>query len=160
MTTVETLKESPILIVDDQKIVRLLFKKHLRQSGFTTIYDVTNGQEALDMLRSRSFDLVLLDVIMPVMNGYATLEKIKADEALRRVSVIMVTAVDEIESVAKCIQLGAEDYMPKLFNSILLDARILGCLERHYLRRRVRELEALASVQHEPVGESGARSVV
>jgi DNA-binding response OmpR family regulator len=78
---------------------------------------------------------------MPVLDGYAALEKIKSDDRWRDVSVIMVTAVDKIESVAKCIQFGAEDYMPKLFNPLLLQARIEGALEKQFLRRRVLELE-------------------
>jgi DNA-binding response OmpR family regulator len=141
MTTPPNLKDSPILVVDDQMMIRVLMTRHLKQSGFTNIMDVTNGQEALEVLRTKHFDLILLDINMPVLDGYATLERIKADESLRDSSVIMVTAVDQIESVAQCIELGADDYMPKLFNPILLNARILSCLERRYLRSRLKELE-------------------
>ncbi|MBI4861657.1 MAG: response regulator [Candidatus Riflebacteria bacterium] len=137
MTLEPNLKESPVLIVDDQLMIRVLLTRHLKQSGFTNVADVTNGQEALDALKAKKYDLVLLDINMPVLDGYATLQRIKADETLRDVAVIMVTAVDEIESVARCIQIGADDYMPKLFNPILLDARILSLLELHALRRRL-----------------------
>jgi DNA-binding response OmpR family regulator len=135
------LKESPVLIVDDQMMIRVLLTRHLKQSGFTNVSNVTNGQEALEALRAKKFELVLLDINMPVLDGYATLQQIKDDEKLRDVAVIMVTAVDEIESVARCIAIGADDYMPKLFNPILLDARISSLLELHALRRRVNELE-------------------
>lgn len=141
MPDIANMKESPILIVDDQKMIRVLLTRHLKQSGFINIAEAQDGQEALTVMRTRPFELVLLDINMPVLDGYATLTQMKADETLRDIPVIMVTAVDQIESVARCIQMGAEDYMPKLFNPILLDARIFYCLERHYLRRRVLELE-------------------
>jgi len=140
VTNAEDLKAAPILVVDDQNMFRVLLTRHLRQSGFTDVAEVVNGQEALDLLAQRRFDLVLLDINMPVLDGYATLEKIRSDEKLREMAVIMVTAQDELESVARCIQAGADDYMPKLFNSILLNARILSCLELYRLRRRLREL--------------------
>ena len=134
----------PILVVDDTNMVRVMLVRHLKHTGFTNVTECVNGQEALDLLRARPFDLVLLDINMPVLDGYGTLAAMRADETLRQVSVIMVTAVDAIESVATCIEHGAEDYMPKLFNPILLDARIHACLERRHLRRRVAELEAAA----------------
>ena len=134
-------RECTVLVVDDTQMIRILMTRHLKQAGFKNVLEATNGQEGLDQLSSHKVDLVLLDVNMPVLDGYATLEKIKADERWREVSVIMVTAVDKIESVAKCIQFGAEDYMPKLFNPLLLQARIEGALEKQFLRRRVLELE-------------------
>jgi DNA-binding response OmpR family regulator len=137
-------KECSILAVDDSNMIRVLLVRHLKTSGFTNIMEAVDGQQALNILRSRPVDLVLLDINMPILDGYATLQQIKSDEALRHVSVIMVTAVEKIESVAKCIELGAEDYMPKLFNPLLLDARINATLERRFLRRRVQELEAAA----------------
>jgi CheY-like chemotaxis protein len=134
-------KQCTVLVVDDSQMIRTLMLRHLRQAGYKTVLEATNGQEALDLLAAHPVDLVLLDINMPVMDGYATLEKIKADERWRDVSVIMITAVDKIESVAKCIQSGAEDYMPKLFNPILLDARIIASLEKRFLKKRVQELE-------------------
>ena len=136
------IKECTVLAVDDSQMIRTLLMRHLRQAGYKKVLEATQGQEALDLLAAHEVDLVLLDINMPVMDGYATLERIKADERWRDVSVIMITAVDKIESVAKCIQSGAEDYMPKLFNPILLDARIMASLEKRFLKRRVRELEA------------------
>src|SRR5712671_2577657 len=85
------------------------------------------------MLGSKPFDLVLLDIMMPQLNGYEVLERMKADERLRHVPVIMISAVDEIDSVIRCIELGAEDYLPKPFNPTLLKARVGACLERKRL---------------------------
>jgi DNA-binding response OmpR family regulator len=98
---------------------------------------VGDGQQALDYLANHPVDLILLDINMPVMDGYTTLERLKADPALREIAVIMITSVDSIESVARCIEMGADDYMPKLFNPILLNARMATCLELRNLRRRV-----------------------
>jgi DNA-binding response OmpR family regulator len=135
------IKECTVLVVDDSQMIRTLLLRHLRQGGYKSVLEATNGQEALELLAEHPVDLVLLDINMPVMDGYATLEKIKSDDRWREVSVIMITAVDKIESVARCIQFGAEDYMPKLFNPILLDARIIASLEKRYLKRQVQELQ-------------------
>jgi serine phosphatase RsbU (regulator of sigma subunit) len=93
-----------------------------------------NGCEALELLRANRFDLVLLDIEMPEMDGYQVLSTMKSDEQLRHIPVIMVTAVDEIESAIRCIEMGAEDYLPKPFNPVLLRARIGACLEKKHLR--------------------------
>ena len=89
---------------------------------------------ALDLLKARSFDLVLLDIIMPELNGFHTLEFIKADPKLRFLPVIMLTALDEVDSTVRCIEAGAEDYVPKPFNTIILHARINASLEKKRLR--------------------------
>ncbi len=93
-----------------------------------------NGRQALEKLQAEPFDLVLLDVQMPEMDGYQVLEQLKADPRLRDIPVIMISAVDELESVVKCIELGAQDYLPKPFNPVLLRARLTACLERKWLR--------------------------
>ena len=138
---VPNLKDSVILIVDDMVMMRVLMRRFLQQSGFTRVLDAENGQLGLDALHAQKVDLVLLDIQMPVLDGYQTLERIKADPSLQDVCVIIVTAVEEIESVARCIEMGADDYMPKLFNPILLNAKMQTSLELRYLRSRVRELE-------------------
>ena len=79
-----------------------------------------NGREAMEKLRAKAFDLVLLDIRMPEMNGYQVLEQVKADPALRHIPVVVISAVNEIDSVARCVQLGAEDYLFKPFNAVLL----------------------------------------
>jgi DNA-binding response OmpR family regulator len=139
------LLECPILVVDDVNMIRVMLTRLLKQLGFVNVFECTDGQQALELLRKQPIDLVLLDIQMPVLDGYATLEQMRQDETLRKVSVIMVTAVDAIESVARCIEAGAEDYMPKLFNPLLLDVRIKSCLQRRYLLKRVEELEAKTS---------------
>jgi adenylate cyclase len=123
-----------ILIVDDDEGNRYTLSRRLARDNYTDIAEATDGRTALEMLRGRSFDLVLLDVMMPEMDGYEVLSRIKADMALRDIPVIMISAVDAIESVVRCIELGAEDYLPKPFNPILLKARIGASLERRRLR--------------------------
>jgi CheY-like chemotaxis protein len=118
-----------VLVVDDMAANRdILYERLTRQGHFVTVSD--NGVEALELLRAGSFELVLLDVIMPEMDGFEVLARIKNDEALRDIPVIMVSALDEMESVIRCIELGAEDYLPKSFDPILLRARVNACLER------------------------------
>ena len=131
-----------VLVVEDTNLMRVLMKRHLRQAGFTAIAEASDGQQALDYLAQHPVDLILLDINMPILDGYATLERLKADPVLREIAVIMITMIDSIESVARCIEMGADDYMPKLFNPILLNARIAACLELLSLRRRVAGLPA------------------
>src|SRR5204863_9247473 len=95
--------------------------------------------EALELLRSKKFDLMLLDIMMPEMNGYEVLEHLKADAELRHLPVIMISAVGEVESVVRCIELGAEDYLPKPFDATLLRARVGASLEKKRLRDEIHE---------------------
>ena len=99
-----------------------------------------NGRIALEAIKKNSFDLILLDVMMPEMNGYQVLEQLKADPSLRNVPVIVLSALDEIGSVVRCIELGAEDYLPKPFDPVLLRARIGACLEKKRLRDQEAQL--------------------
>jgi DNA-binding response OmpR family regulator len=101
-----------------------------------------NGDQALALLSRRQpvFDVVLLDVLMPELDGYQTLERIKADGLLAHVPVIMISALDDFESVIRCIKLGATDYLPKPFNAALLQARISASLAGKRLQRAVHEL--------------------
>ena len=96
-----------------------------------------DGRQALELLNSKPFDLVLLDIMMPNVNGYEVLAQMKASSSLRHIPVIMISAVDEIDSVIRCIELGAEDYLPKPFNPTLLRARVGACLERKRLHDQV-----------------------
>ncbi len=123
-----------LLIVDDNEDNRYTLSRRLKREGYDNLTEATNGQDALDILRERSFDLVLLDIMMPVMNGYEALEQMKSDMALRAIPVIMISAVDEIESIVRCIELGAEDHLPKPFNAALLRARISSSLEKKRLK--------------------------
>lgn len=122
-----------ILVVDDNEGNREMLSRRLLRQGFDVI-TAADGCRALGLLHERSIDLVLLDVMMPEMDGYEALKRMKSDDALRHIPVLMISALDEIESVIRCIELGAEDYLPKPFNSVLLRARIGACMEKKRLR--------------------------
>jgi adenylate cyclase len=130
--------EPTLLVVDDNEDNRYTLTRRLGREGFSNIATATNGREALELLRAKPIDLVLLDIMMPDMNGYEVLEHLKADPQLRHIPVIMISAVDEIESVIRCVELGAEDYLSKPFNPTLLRARVGATLERKKLHDQVR----------------------
>src|SRR5688500_17831566 len=117
------------LIVDDSQVNRMLLARHLLSLGIDA-REATDGRSALEMLRTEvaNVAVVLLDVMMPEMDGYETLATIKGDEALRHLPVIMISGVDELDSVARCIELGAADYLPKPFNPVILGARVRAAL--------------------------------
>lgn len=126
-------EQGNILVVDDNRMNRLKLLRSLEQQGHRV--DVAeDGQQALEMLRKQWFDVVLLDLIMPGMDGYQVLERIKGDTELRDLPVIVISALDEIDSVVRCIEMGAEDYLPKPFNPVLLQARLSSSLQRKKLR--------------------------
>jgi adenylate cyclase len=127
-------KGPAILVVDDNEDNRYTLIMRLRREGWEAIVEAQTGRQALELLAKQRFDLVLLDIMMPEMNGYEVLGQIKSDMALRDIPVIMISAVDEIDSVVRCIELGAEDYLQKPFNAVLLRARISACLEKRKLR--------------------------
>ena len=123
-----------ILVVDDVEDNRFTLVRRLNRSGYPNVEVAANGREAIAVMDSRPIDLVLLDIMMPEMDGYQTLEHIKRDMRLRHIPVIMISAVEELESAVRCIELGAEDYLPKPFNATLLRARISASLEKKRLR--------------------------
>ena len=124
---------SSLLVVDDNSMNRIMLSRYIAKLGYQAAL-AENGRQALEKLQGEPFDLVLLDVEMPEMDGYAVLEHLMANPRLRDIPVIMISAVDELESVVKCIELGAQDYLPKPFNPVLLHARLTACLERKRLR--------------------------
>lgn len=128
-------QQPPILVVDDNAANRDMLARRLARQGHEVIV-AADGYQALEMLRTRAFSLVLLDISMPRMDGYEVLQQIKSDQVLRHVPVVMVTAIDDTESTAKCIEMGAEDYLPKPFNPHLLRARVNACLARKQLHDR------------------------
>lgn len=136
--------ESHILIVDDTTDLRALLSTRLKALGLHS-EQAENGREAMQKLAEKPFDLVLLDIVMPEMDGYQVLSAIKSDLRFRHIPVIVISALDELDSVVRCIQLGAEDYLPKPFNPILLKARIEASLDRKRLRDQeqalMREIE-------------------
>lgn len=122
-----------VLVVDDSENNRDLLLRRLQRYGhMVTVAE--DGQQALKIVQTRSFDLIVLDIMMPVMNGYEVLQFLKADPGLRHIPVIIVSAVDDIDSIVRCIELGAEDYLFKPFNPVLLKARIDAILEKKRLR--------------------------
>jgi signal transduction histidine kinase len=129
-------EQGQILVVDDNRMNRIKLSRSLEQQGHAVAL-AEDGQQALDMLADRSFDLVLLDIIMPEMDGYQVLERIKSDPVQRDIPVIVISALDEIDSAVRCIEMGAEDYLPKPFNPVLLRARLNACLGK----KRLRDLE-------------------
>jgi len=123
-----------ILVVDDDENNRYTLIRRLGREGYTEVVEAHDGLQALNALATRPVDLILLDVMMPKMDGYQVLEHLKAEPALRDIPVIMISAVDALESVVRCIELGAEDYLQKPFNATLLRARIGASLEKKRLR--------------------------
>ncbi|MGH7307672.1 MAG: response regulator [Candidatus Rokuibacteriota bacterium] len=121
-----------ILVVDDNEENRDMLARRLARQGYEAL-TAAGGRTALDTLAARPLDLVLLDVMMPDLDGYAVLQRLKADSALRDIPVLMISALDELDSVVRCIQLGAEDYLSKPFDPVLLQARIGACLEKKRL---------------------------
>jgi len=117
-----------VLVVDDDEVNRDVLSRRVDVAA--------SGQEALEILRAEAFDAVLLDVMMPGMSGYQVLREMKADTSLRDIPVIMISALDEIESSVRCIRLGAEDYLAKPFDPTLLRARLGACIEKKHLRDR------------------------
>jgi adenylate cyclase len=128
-----------ILIVDDEPFNVDYLEQELADLGYATASAV-NGQDALDKVKSESPDLVLLDVMMPIMDGFTVLGHLKADPMLRDTSVIIISAMSDLESIVKGVKLGAEDYLPKPFEPTLLQARISSSLERKRLRDEHRRL--------------------
>ena len=128
-----------LLVVDDNKVNRLLLGRGLEQQGHSVAF-AENGRQALELLRRQPFDLVVLDVLMPDLDGYQVLEELTADPRLRDIPVIMASSLDELDSVVKCIELGAEDYLTKPVNPVLLRARINAGLEKKRLRDQQRAL--------------------
>lgn len=124
-----------ILIAEDNDINRLMLAHNLRSDGYTVI-EVVDGVEALDCLRESPPDLVLLDIQMPRMDGKQVLQAMKADEQLRHLPVVMITVDSDLKTVVQCVQLGADDYLVKPFEPVLLRARINMLLERKFLRDR------------------------
>lgn len=131
--TPDSAPPSTILLVDDSAANRDLLARRLKRLGHLTAM-AENGATALHMLRQSHFDLVLLDIMMAEMDGVELLARLKADPALRSIPVIMISALTELDTVVKCIEMGAEDYLPKPFNPTLLRARINATLEKKRLR--------------------------
>ena len=132
-------KNSKILIVEDEEINRNIITEQLKKYELI-LKEVENGKQALKILELDKFDLILLDIQMPEMDGYEVLEKLKKDEKLKHIPVIMITSVDDIKSVARCISMGAEDYLIKPFEPVVLTARIKNSLDKYSALKNEKEL--------------------
>ena len=136
-----------LLVVDDNEDNRYTLTRRLMREGYTNLTTATNGREALDLLQAKPFHLVLLDMMMPGMNGDEVLKAIKDNPATRDIPVVMISADTDIEKVAQCIEVGSDDYLPKPFNPTILRARVSAALRRSSLRAL--ENEYLARVEQE-----------
>ena len=122
-----------LLIVEDNEENRDVLTRHLERQGHK-IMIAENGKQALTMIQKHSFDILLLDILMPEMDGFQVLGHLKQEGILPNLPVLMISALDEMQSVVRCIEMGADDFLPKPFNSVLLRARINACLEKKRLR--------------------------
>jgi two-component system cell cycle response regulator len=132
-----------ILIVDDIANNRDMLARRLEREGYGVI-EAANGREALERIARGGLDLVLLDILMPEVDGFEVLRQVKATPSGRDLPVIMISSLDEISSVVRCIEMGAEDYLPKPFDPVLLRARVGACMEKKQLRDH--ELDYLRQV--------------
>lgn len=129
----ETVNRGHLLVVDDNEINRDLICRQLQRQGHT-VTAAKNGRQALEIIQTRALDMVLLDIMMPEMSGYKVLQHLKSSGLYRDIPVIVISALDEMDSVVRCIQMGADDYLLKPFNPVLLKARLRMCLENKRLR--------------------------
>jgi len=134
-----------ILVVDDERLNRILLSTNLQESGYA-VETAEDGEQALQMLRAQPFDAVLLDLIMPRMDGYQVLAEMKRDEALRRIPVMVISSMDQMDSIVRCIEMGATDYLTKPFDPVLLHARIRASLASLHEERMAVLREQFAQV--------------
>jgi len=123
-----------ILVVDDSRTLRRILIASLKALGLENVVEAANGLEAVDVIRTQPVDLVLLDLEMPELDGLGVLEILKRDEEYKMLPVIVISGADQIEKTIRCIEIGAEDYLPKPYDPILLRARIFSSLEKKRLR--------------------------
>jgi adenylate cyclase len=138
-----TLKKADVLVVDDSRMMRAALGRSLRELGFTNISEAVDGADAIKKLLEKPYDLMLLDMEMPVMNGMEVLAAMRLDSRLGGVPVIVISAADQIEKAVQCIEAGAEDYLPKPPALTLLRARVTTALEK----KRLRDLDRLRFAQ-------------
>jgi sigma-B regulation protein RsbU (phosphoserine phosphatase) len=131
--------DAAILVVDDVAENRDLLVRRLQRLGLKDIEQAANGVEALAAIGRKSFQLVLLDIMMPEMDGFGVLDRLKQDGRINDLPVVVISALSEIDPVVRCVELGAEDFIFKPFNPTLLRARVLASLEKKALRDRTRE---------------------
>ncbi|MBF0557185.1 MAG: response regulator [Nitrospirae bacterium] len=155
--------QGTILVVDDNEMNRDLLSRLLKKQGYDC-ESAENGRLAIEKMRLYKFDLVLLDVIMPEMDGFETLEEIKGADELRYIPVIMISSLDDMDNIVRCIEIGAEDYLPKPPDPVLLRARVSACLEKKRLidlqiesRKRLKELNEALDVRNRLIRDTFGR---
>jgi len=153
-TSVDLMSSARVLVVDDSKLIRMAVFRALRLIGITQIDEASNGREALSMITTGNFDLMLLDIEMPEMSGIQVLQEMHSQDLTRSTHVIVISGGHDSEDAVKCIELGAEDYLPKPFNPVLLRARLSNTLEKKRLRdldkqRLQTKSDFLALMSHE-----------
>ena len=135
-----------ILIVEDSPTQAMQLQFILEKNGYRTSI-AKNGEEALVYIKKHGPAMIISDILMPVMDGYRMLEHLKADPKLRHIPVVVISAVDDLDSAVKCIELGADDYLPKPFNEVLLKARVGACLEKKSLYEKEKEYLNLLEIE-------------
>jgi len=135
----QLVKDLKVLVVDDSRTLRRILIRELNNVGITNITEVADGYEAIEKAKSENFDLMLLDMEMPELDGLDTLRVLKSEPELKYLPVIVVSSAEEFDKTVECIQIGAEDYLPKPFNPVLLRARVFSSLEKKRLRDLDRE---------------------
>ena len=137
-----------ILVVDDNELNRNMLSRRLATQGYEVV-TATDGLAAIELVRRQSFGAILLDIMMPRMDGYHVLNILKSDVSLKHIPVIMITAVDDVDSIVKCIEMGADDYLPKPFNPVILRARVGACLVKKRLHDQEERHRALLKVHND-----------
>ena len=125
---------SCVLVVDDSRTLRRILVRELNSLGLTNIIEAGDGIEAVEVVKSKTVDLMLLDMEMPELDGLGVLQALKSDEAYKQLPIIVISGAEQFDKTIKCIEIGAEDYLPKPFDPILLRARIFSSLEKKRLR--------------------------
>lgn len=144
--------EGRLLVVDDNETNRDLLSRQLARQGYSVL-TAENGADALELLQVQAVDLILLDVIMPIMDGVETLKRLKSDEKLQEIPVLMLSSLDEVDGALHCIEMGAEDYLSKPVQPAILDARITANLELHRMRERERAFAERSAVDEAFIDE-------
>lgn len=139
----DSLHRAAVLVVDDSRTMRLALIRALNNLGFRNITEAVNGRQALDLVLAQPFDLMLLDMEMPEMTGMELLATLKTRREFSGLPIIVISGADQTETAVQCIELGAEDYLPKPFNPTLLRARVTSSLEK----KRLRDLDRLRVAQ-------------
>ena len=137
------LQDARLLVVDDSKMMRMGISRSLKQIGVQFIEEAGHGRQALERLQAESFDLMLLDVEMPEMTGLEVLAQMQQHPQLRGFPVIVISGGQDIDDVVRCIEMGADDYLPKPFSQVLLKARLTSSIEK----KRLRDMEQLRRQQ-------------